>query len=135
VLDLVDVDSVVEIVLVKPENAEVDMEIELEDVPAPMLLLEVVVVVEMVLVGEACEAVVLVDNEFDAVDPKVVDSVATEVEERVEERLTVVTVLEVDCLLLGVVVDVELVNIVLDDTRDLDKVVELELEIEEATNR
>lgn len=127
VFDLVDVDSVDEIVPLKPERAEADTDIKMEDVPAPMLLLEVVLELEIVLVSNACEEIVLVDNELDVVDPKAVDSVANEVDERVEERLTVVTVLEVNCLLLVVVV-VELMKTVLDDTSDFDKVVELELE-------
>lgn len=122
-VDLVDVDNVVGMVLVlaEVENAEAvaDTEMEDEDVPMPVLMLEVVdeVAPEVTLVDEICEGAVLEDNE------------------RVVETLpVVVTVLELDCLLLVVdIVDVdELINMAVDDndTRDFDEVVELELEVE-----
>lgn len=134
VLDHVEVDSVVEAVLVLAkveyaeveEEADVDMGMKDEDVPTLVLMFKVVdeVAPEVMIVDEICELAVLEDNE------------------RVDEIiLVVVTVLELDCLLLVLdMVDVdELTNMAVDDddTRDFDEVVELELklELEGTTNR
>lgn len=131
------VDTEIGIVL---ENVADDpgMDIEVEDAPVLIvLLLETVIVTEAMFVDETCKALVLEDIELDDdVDPKIVENVVADVEERVEETLAVLVVLNVDRMLL-VAANVELANAVLDDVKDFEDVVELEpkLELEGTTNR